>query len=87
MEIEHPEQVGNDPESEHDNNDKLESIYVPYHFPTPSRTQGLSLSDENKLRALAVELIIEAGFSLRLPWSAVITAQTLFHRFYYRFNY
>lgn len=65
-------------------NDKLDAIYLPYDFITPSQTNAIPPADELRLRSIAGEIITEAGYSLRLPWYAVITAQALFHRFYYR---
>lgn len=66
-------------------NDKLDAIYLPYDFITPSQTNAIPPADELRLRSIAGEIITEAGYSLRLPWYAVITAQALFQRFYYRY--
>jgi len=70
--------------SNNSSNDKLESSYISQSFITPSQHHGISQQDELRLRNLAAELIIEAGFSLKLPWYTVITAQSLFHRLFYR---
>jgi len=70
--------------SNNSSNDKLESSYISQRFITPSQHNSMSLQDELRLRNISAELITETGFSLKLPWYTVITAQSLFHRFYYR---
>jgi len=67
-------------------NDKIDAIYLPYDFITPSQKHGIPAADELRLRNIAGEIITEAGYSLRLPWYATITAQAIFQRFYYRYS-
>jgi len=64
--------------------EKLECIYIRPGFLTPSQKEKMTETEELRLRILGAEMIQEAGYSLRLPWYAIATAQAIFHRFYFR---
>jgi hypothetical protein len=64
--------------------ERLECIFIRPGFVTPSQKEKITESEELRLRILGAELIMEAGYSLRLPWYAIATAQAIFHRFYFR---
>lgn len=51
---------------------------------TPSRRDGVSEASELTYRIAGCELVQEMGILLRLPQVVMATAQTLFHRFYFR---
>ena len=51
---------------------------------SPSRQDGISELEEILHRALGCELIQESGILLRFPQVVMVTAQNVFHRFYYR---
>ena len=51
---------------------------------SPSRREGVADEVEISYRIAGCELIQEMGILLRLPQVVMATAQTLFHRFYYR---
>lgn len=50
---------------------------------SPSAQDNLSAEDEYDLRILGCEFIQSSGLLLKLPQTAMATAQVLFHRFYY----
>lgn len=50
---------------------------------SPSSQDKLTSEDEYDLRVLGCELIQSSGLLLKLPQTAIATAQVLFHRFYY----
>lgn len=52
-------------------------------YPTPSMQDGLPYEVEFDLRLIGCELIQTSGRLLRLPQTAMATAQVLFHRYYY----
>lgn len=45
----------------------------------------MTRDEELKLRILGAEMILEAGYSLKVPWFAISTSQAIFHRFYLRY--
>jgi hypothetical protein len=51
---------------------------------TPSRRDGISEGEEAERRFFGTQLIAEAGVLLRLPQVAIATAQSCFHRLYFR---
>ena len=51
---------------------------------SPSRRLGVPEAVERRHRIFGCELIQEAGILLRQPQVVMATAQTLFHRFFYR---
>lgn len=51
---------------------------------SPSRIDGITDDDELRHRSFGAELIQEANILLKLPQVVAITAQNIFHRFYYR---
>lgn len=52
-------------------------------YPSPSREDGISPETEELQLSYGTDLITEAGHCLRLPQVAIISAQTVFQRFYF----
>ena len=50
---------------------------------TPSEADGLDEATETSLRATGCELIVNAGSLLKLPQTAMATAQVLYQRYFY----
>jgi hypothetical protein len=67
-------------------NDNFDAIYLPPGSTTPSQSHSISPQDELRLRIAGAEMILQAGYSLKLPWYTIATGQALFQRFYYRYN-
>ncbi|TFJ83726.1 hypothetical protein NSK_004830 [Nannochloropsis salina CCMP1776] len=63
-----------------------EVVLLPRHVlrESPSRRLGVPEAVERRHRIFGCELIQEAGILLRQPQVVMATAQTLFHRFFYR---
>ncbi len=49
---------------------------------TPSALDGLPWESEERFRLLGCQLIQQGGLLLKLPQSAMITGQILFHRLF-----
>ncbi|GAV02917.1 hypothetical protein RvY_13419 [Ramazzottius varieornatus] len=63
----------------------LENLILPRYrlAPTPSMQEGLSVRTEWYLRRLGCDFIQHGGYILKLPQTAMATAQVLYQRFYY----
>ena len=64
----------------------MESVLLPELVlsSSPSSRDGISGEDEKLHRIFGCELIQEATILLRLPQVFAVTAQNIFHRFFYR---
>ena len=54
--------------------------------PTPSARDGVDEAVEHRHRIYGCELIQEAGILLRQPQVVMVTGQSIFHRFFYRYG-
>ncbi len=66
---------------------KLECIFVHPSYITPSRRDKMTENEELRLRILGSQMIIEAGYSLKIPWFTIATCQSIFQRFYVRYSF
>ena len=68
--------------------DKASSVLVPDDIclQSPSLSDGVSNVLETSHRIFGCNLVQHGGMLLKCPQVVMVTAQNIFHRFYYRFK-
>jgi hypothetical protein len=61
-----------------------EDSYIPWDNLTPSELDGMSESEEKRIRLFSCSFIQEAGIHLKLPQATILTALAIFNRFYWK---